>query len=222
MTRVRWATFDCYGTLVDWLHGVSTSFELLVPGAGAGAVEAFVRHETQVQQADPRRRYRSVLIETARRMATDLGIALNEDDADVLATTLPYWPVFPDTVPALARLRGNGVRIALLTNCDRDLNSLTRRRIGVPIDAAITAEDVGAYKPSTVVFETFRERFDVQPGDWVHVAESHYHDVVPAHSVDVPAIWINRLGQNRDASVAAAVLPDLTSLPATVAAVMGW
>jgi 2-haloacid dehalogenase len=222
MARMRWATFDCYGTLVDWLHGVSTSFELLFSGTGPAAVKAFVRHETQVQQEDPSRRYRSVLTETARRMAVDLDVKLNDDDADILATTLPYWPVFPDTASALDQLRAGGVRIALLTNCDRDLNAWTRRRIRVPIDATITAEDVGAYKPSTAHFEAFRDRFGVAPGDWVHVAESHYHDVVPAHRLGVPAIWINRNAEDGDASLAAAVLPDLTSLPAAVTAVAGW
>ena len=222
MTRVRWATFDCYGTLVDWLHGVATSFDLLFPGTGPAAVEAFARHEPQVQQENPSQRYRLVLAETARRVAADLGVTLTDDDTDVLATTLPYWPVFADTAPALEQLRAGGVRIALLTNCDRDLNAGTRRRIGAPIDLAVTAEDAGAYKPSTAHFVTFRDRFGVEPGDWVHVACSYHHDVEPAHGLGVPVIWINRTGQDLDAAKATAVLPALASLPETVSAVMGW
>jgi 2-haloacid dehalogenase len=80
----------------------------------------------------------------------------------------------------------------------------------------VTAEDVGAYKPDPAHFRAFRDSFGVERGSWVHVAESHYHDVVPAHALGVAVVWINRLGQDRDASLATAVLPDLTALPATL------
>ncbi|HEX4725344.1 MAG TPA: HAD-IA family hydrolase [Pseudonocardiaceae bacterium] len=215
----RWATFDCFGTLVDWRHGIATGAELLFPGRGADLLASYHRHEAQVQREFPGLRYRKVLAETLRRATADAGLALLDDDAAVLATGMPYWPVFPDTRAALAGLRAAGWRLALLTNCDRDIIGETQRRIGVPIDAIVTAEDVGSYKPAHGHFTRFAESFDVPRDRWVHVAQSWFHDMVPAHELGVPRVWVNRLSAADDPSIADAVLPDLTDLVATVESV---
>ena len=138
----RWATFDCFGTLIDWRHGIASSAELLWPGRGQDVLDAYHRHEAAVQCEKPDRRYRDVLAETLRRSAAELNLDLIPDDATVLAATIPYWPVLPDTRPALTDLRAAGWRLALLTNCDRDIIAHTQRRLRVPIHVVITAEDV--------------------------------------------------------------------------------
>ncbi|MFI5590970.1 HAD family hydrolase [Amycolatopsis sp. NPDC051758] len=212
----RWATFDCFGTLVDWRHGITTGIELLFPGRGAELLEVYNRIEPQVQAEVPVRRYREVLAESLRRTAAEAGLALVPDDASVLATGLPYWPVFPDTRPALAALREAGWRLALLTNCDRDLIGETQRRLEVPIDAIVTAEDVGGYKPGLAHFERFASSFGATRENWVHVAQSHFHDMVPAQALGLPRVWINRHADPRDPAVADAVLPGLDDLVATV------
>ena len=212
----RWATFDCFGTLVDWRHGITTGIELLFPGRGAELLEVYNRIEPQVQAEVPVRRYREVLAESLRRTAAEAGLALVPDDASVLGTGLPYWPVFPDTRPALAALREAGWRLALLTNCDRDLIGETQRRLEVPIDAIVTAEDVGGYKPGLAHFERFASSFGATRENWVHVAQSHFHDMVPAQALGLPRVWINRHADPRDPAVADAVLPGLDDLVATV------
>lgn len=219
MATLRWATFDCFGTLVDWRHGIATGAELLFPGRGAELLECYRRHEPDVQAEHPTTRYRDVLAETLRRATAECGLALNDDDATVLADGLPYWPVFPDTRAALTDLRAAGWRLALLTNCDRDLIAATQRRLGVPIDAVVTAEDVGSYKPAHGHFARFASSFDVTTDRWVHVAQGYFHDMVPARELGIPRIWINRLGRPDDPSIVDAVLPDLTGLVSTVESV---
>ena len=219
MTDIRWATFDCYGTLIDWRHGISTGMELVFPGRGADLLDTFNRHEPQVQAQCPEMRYRDVLIEAFRRTADDAGLVLRADDADVLATGIAYWPPFHDTASELARLRASGWRLALLTNCDRDIIGAAQRRLGTPVDAVITAEDVGSYKPAHPHFERFAQTFDPGPGQWVHVAQGYFHDIIPAHALDIPRVWVNRLGQSDDPSIADAVVPDLSRLTEVVAAV---
>jgi 2-haloacid dehalogenase len=157
-----------------------------------------------------------VLAESLRRTAAEAGLKLVPDDASVLGTGLPYWPVFPDTRPALAALREAGWRLALLTNCDRDLIGETQRRLEVPIDAIVTAEDVGGYKPGLAHFERFASSFGATRENWVHVAQSHFHDMVPAQALGLPRVWINRHADPRDPAVADAVLPGLDNLVATV------
>ena len=216
MTEIRWATFDTFGTLVDWRHGIATGAEMLYPGRGAELLEIFNRHEPDVQREFPAMRYRNVLTEALRRTAKEAGLPLLDDDADVVAAGIPYWPVFPDTRQALRELRDAGWRIALLTNCDRDIIGQTRRRLVVPVDAVVTAEDVGCYKPRHDHFERFAASFGATRDNWVHVAQSYFHDMVPASELNLPRVWIDRLGEAGPDPIADIVLPDLTGLVAAV------
>lgn len=212
----RWITFDCFGTLIDWRNGIASSADLLWPGHGAQVLDAYHRHEAGVQAEQPFRRYRDVLAETLRRAAAGLGLELLADNATILGDTIPYWPVFPDTRACLGELREAGWRLALLTNCDRDIIGHTQRRLQVPIDVVITAEDVGSYKPNHAHFTRFLDTFGAGSEGWVHAAQSYFHDIVPARELGIPSVWINRTGDTADASLAGAVLPDLTGLAATI------
>jgi 2-haloacid dehalogenase len=216
MTDIRWVTFDCYGTLIDWRHGIANGIELLFPGRGEELMEVFNRHEPDVQVERPVRRYAEVLTESLRRTALEAGIPLSPDDADVLAATIPYWPTFADTSAELSRLRAAGWRLALLTNCDRDIIGAAQRRLRTPIDAVVTSEDVGAYKPDHAHFRRFAETFDVTPQNWVHVAQSYFHDMVPANALGIPRIWVNRRDEGDDPAIADAVTSDLRHLTETV------
>jgi 2-haloacid dehalogenase len=219
VSDIRWATFDCFGTLVDWRHGIRTSAELLFPGRGAELLDRYHAHEPEVEREHPERRYRDVLAEALRRAVSDLHLVLCPDDASVMAATLPYWPVFDDVAGALTALRDAGWRVALLTNCDRDLIGATQRRLGAVIDAVVTAEAVGAYKPALGHFHRFAESF--APTTWVHVAEGYTFDIEPAHQLGLPSVWVNRQGEDRDESIAGAVLPDLAGLLAAVESLAG-
>jgi 2-haloacid dehalogenase len=216
MSQIRWATFDCFGTLVDWRHGIATGAELLFPGQGDRVLERYNRHEFEVQRESPSMRYRAVLAEALRRATAELGLPLRPDDASVLGTGIPYWPVFPGVAAALTELRESGWRLALLTNCDRDIIGETQRRLDVPVDAVVTAEDVGAYKPAHHHFSRFAESFGASRDNWVHVAQSYVHDMVPASELNIPRVWINRMAEAGDPAIADAVLPDLNGLASTV------
>ena len=215
-TEPRWVTFDCFGTLIDWRHGIRTGAELLFPGRGGELLESYNRHEALVQAESPGLRYREVLAESLRRAARDAGLDLLDDDASVLGAGIPYWPVFPDTRTALAGLRDAGWKLALLTNCDRDIIGATQRRLIVPIDAVITAEQVGSYKPNPAHFHRFADSFGATRDNWVHVAQSYFHDMRPAHELGIPRVWINRRGEPDDPAIADAVLPDLAEIVSTV------
>ncbi len=173
----RWATFDCYGTLVDWNAGLATAL------GDASLLPRYHALEPLVQAEDPTRSYRDVLRETARR----LGL-----DADP-AATLPEWPVFPDTQNALREARARGWRLAILSNTDRDLIEASMRAVRVPFELAIVASEIGSYKPAPEHWHAFARETGRLPD--VHVAQSHFHDVVPATGLGLPTIWINRLGE---------------------------
>jgi 2-haloacid dehalogenase len=219
MSGIRWATFDCFGTLVDWRHGIANGIDLLFPGQGGKLVEIYNGHEPAVQTEAPGMRYRDVMAEALRRTARDAGLDLRTDDAQVLGDTIAYWPVFPEVAANLSRLREAGWRIALLTNCDQDIIGETQRRLGAPVDTVVTAEMVGSYKPNHNHFTRFEESFGATRDRWVHVAQSYFHDMEPARALGVPRVWINRNADPRDPSIADAVLSDLGGLLATVESV---
>jgi 2-haloacid dehalogenase len=209
----RWLTFDCFGTLIDWRHGIRTTGELLFPGRGDDFLAAYIDLEAEVESDGPFRRYRAILTETTRRVAAHLGVDLKADDATALVSTIPYWPPFADVGPALGTLRKDGWRMALLTNCDRDLIAQTQRRLPVPFDAVVTAEDVSAYKPNHAHFNLFQSTFGSSAEVWIHVAQSYFHDIKPTHELGITRVWVNRQGEKDDPSIADAVIGGLADLP---------
>ena len=217
----RWLTFDCFGTLVDWRHGIRTTGEMLFPGHGPAFLSAYMAEEAGVENEGSFRRYRAVLTEATRRAAHALGFALRPDDATALVSTIPYWPHFADVGPALGELRRDGWKFALLTNCDRDIIALTQRRLPASFDAVVTAEDVSAYKPNHAHFRLFQSTFGSSARSWIHVAQSYFHDIRPTSELGISRVWVNRQGEPDDPSLADAVVPDLESLPEAVARIAG-
>lgn len=215
----RWATFDCYGTLVDWNGGIGGTLARLWPEAEPEALLARyheVEPRVQLQSARP---YREVLREALRLLADHEGLPLVEVDEDALAVSLPDWPVFPEVPEALAELRRRGFRLAVLSNSDPDLLAASLARIGVPVDATVTAAEAGSYKPAPGHWERFFERFGAVREGHVHVAASVYHDLEPAAALGLRAVWINRLRENSEAP-RASELEDLSLLPDTLDALV--
>jgi len=212
----RWLTFDCFGTLIDWRHGIRTTGELLFPGRGADFLDAYVAVEADVETEGSFRRYRAVMTETVRRVAQRLSLDLKPDDATALVSTIPYWPAFADVGPALGALRKEGWKFALLTNCDRDIIALTQRRLPASFDAVVTAEDVASYKPNPAHFLLFKSTFGASADAWIHVAQSYFHDIRPTKELGIRRIWVNRQGEPDDPSLADAVVTGLADLPDAV------
>jgi 2-haloacid dehalogenase len=195
----RWATFDCYGTLVDWNGGIRVELEKLF-GAQRSA-ELLVRYheiEPKVQAAKPGASYREVLTIALERLAIETGRTLPEGEASALARSLPFWPVFPDVLPGLTEARRRGWRLAILSNTDRDLIDASMATLGVPFDFAIVAGEIGSYKPAHRHWEAFYEQTGADPSGHVHVAQSVYHDIAPAAELGITSIWIDRLGEPED------------------------
>ncbi len=194
----RWATFDCYGTLVDWNGGIRGQLERLFGVERSDELLArYHELEPEIQAANPGSSYREVLTIALERLATETGLSLPEGETSALARSLPEWPVFDDVHPGLAQARERGWKLAILSNTDRDLIDASMASIGVPFDLAIVAGDIGSYKPALKHCEVFRQRVGDDVGH-VHVAQSLFHDIGPAQELGIPSIWINRLDEPAD------------------------
>jgi 2-haloacid dehalogenase len=192
----RWATFDCYGTLVDWSAGIRGELEKLFGvEQGDRLLERYHELEPEIQAGSPGRSYREVLTVALVRLAEETGLSLPEGETSALAHSLPAWPVFDDVRPALEEARAHGWKLGILSNTDRDLIHASMSAIGVPFDTAIVAGEIGSYKPALRHWEVFRERPDVDVSRHVHVAQSLFHDVGPANELGIPSVWVNRLDE---------------------------
>jgi 2-haloacid dehalogenase len=211
----RWATFDCYGTLVDWNAGIGGELARLWPEADAGVLlERYHEVEPRVQVASALP-YREVLKESLVLLAGHEGLELAAGEGYALAESLPRWPVFPEAPAALAELRARGWRLGVLSNTDPDLLSASLAAIGVLIDLTVTAADARSYKPAHGHWERFFAETDAGRGRHAHVAASAFHDLAPAAELGITAVWINRLAEESD-EPRGAELPDLDELPDTL------
>lgn len=201
-------TFDCYGTLIDWEQGIAEAFAAEATRGGRtvdrdAVLEAYHAIEPKVE-AEAFRSYRETLASTAIEVAERLGWPLPKDRAGFLAESLPSWPPFPDTNPALRRLAVAGLRLGILSNVDEDLLAGTLRNLEAPFDLIVTAEQVRSYKPAHGHFLAARAKTGGGIG-WLHAAQSYFHDVAPAKSLAIPVAWINR----KQEAAGSAGLPDL-------------
>ena len=208
----RWATFDCYGTLIDWNAGIAGALERLFGAERTPELlSRYHRLEPDVQ-AEAYRSYAEVLSLTLERLVSETGLSLPEGESNALAESLPDWPPFREVPEALAELRRRGWNLAILSNTDHALIVESEKRLGVPIDLIVTAEDVRSYKPSHAHWERFFETTTADKAHHVHVAASLFHDVAPARELGLNIVWINRLGEQAEPEPDRE-LPDLSGLP---------
>lgn len=195
-------TFDCYGTLVDWETGIAGAFCDTAANHGVTlerdeVLTAYHEIEPKVQ-AGSYRPYAEVLCETAVRVAERLGWPLTKSGASFLAESLPDWPLFEDTRPALERLKSR-FDIAVLSNIDDDQLQTTLARIAVEFDWTVTAQNTRSYKPAHSHFKEAIRRVGGDHGRLIHAAQSYYHDIGPATGLGLSSVWINRKGEDQPA-----------------------
>ena len=192
-------SFDCYGTLIDWEAGIGsvlrdwadrrgldlTTEELLV---------AYADQEAQAERDHPTDAYPLILSRAMRSLGEALDAEVDDDDAHALATSVPDWPAFPDSADALQRLAKH-YKLIILSNIDNESFAASNERLGVTFDAILTAQDISSYKPSEANFDALDRQVDamgIPRSKLLHVAQSLFHDHVPAKTRGMATVWINR------------------------------
>jgi 2-haloacid dehalogenase len=213
--RFEVLTFDCYGTLIDWETGIAAGLRNVLEARAAAAgeedlLERYARHEAALE-AGPYVPYREVLARSLRGVCAELGAEPTEAEAAAFGGSVGDWPAFPDSSEALALL-ARSFRLAVITNCDDDLFAASNRRLGVTFDWVITAQQARSYKPSERNFRLAFERIGVPRERILHVAQSLFHDHVPAKRLGMATAWIDRRHDRpgSGATPPAAATPDVT------------
>ncbi len=188
-------TFDCYGTLIDWEQGILGALRPLLAAKGKllrdeEILETYAQLEAQAERGEYRP-YREILQSVVLGLGLRWGFKVSPAEAESLPNSLAEWPPFPDTVGALRRLKSR-YQLAILSNTDDDLFALTAKRLEVPFDHVITAQQARSYKPSPNNFQTMLARVNLPREKILHVAQSLFHDVAPARSLGLTTVWVNR------------------------------
>jgi 2-haloacid dehalogenase len=221
-TKFQVLTFDCYGTLIDWESGIFSALRPILaahgkPMSDSALLELYSELEAKAEAGDFHP-YREILQSVVRGFGERLGFKPSEAEVRSLPESLANWQPFPDTVPALRKLKSR-YKLAIMSNVDDNLFAHTAPKLGVEFDFIITAQQARAYKPSLKVFELAQERIGIAPKHWLHVGQSIFHDVIPAKSLGIATVWVNRPSPRPGAGAAKAAsgkpdveFPDLTSL----------
>jgi 2-haloacid dehalogenase len=207
-------TFDCYGTIVDWETGILAAVQPILRAraldvADEQVLELYAALEAAAE-AGPYRAYAEVLASVMRGLGERLGFTATRLEADALAASVGDWPPFADSAEALAALRRR-FKLAIISNVDDDLFAATQRRLGVDFDWIVTAQQARSYKPSLNNFRLALERIGLPRDQVLHVAQSLFHDHLPARQLGLDTVWVNRRGAKHGsgATPPAAAQPDL-------------
>ena len=212
----RWLTFDCYGTIADWNTCMLAALEPVTGGQSAQLLAGYHRAELTLEAGPDWIPYREILAAGLRQAARREGIRLGKGDADVFVRAWPEMTVFADAGPALSALSAAGWRLAILTNCDNDLFATTRPRLPVQFDVVVTAEEVRSYKPDLGPFRRFAQETGATPANWIHVANSWVHDMLPAARMGLRSVWVDRDLTGHPAKLAERRITAMRRLPETV------
>jgi 2-haloacid dehalogenase len=208
----KWATFDCYGTLIDWNGGIRSVLVRIFGEEEAGRLlERYHRIEPELEH-DGKLTYREVLTRALERLADEEDVELAADQRDALARSLPSWEPFPEVYESLEEVRGREWKLAILSNTDPDFIAASKTQIGVSFDETIVASEIGSYKPAHGHWEEFFRRTSADRAGHVHVAASLFHDIAPANELGLRSVWINRLDEDSHAAKPDRELSDLQGL----------
>jgi 2-haloacid dehalogenase len=194
-SRFRVITFDCYGTLIDWESGILGALRPILFAHHAQMDDSEILRlygEFEAEaEAGEYRSYREVLRDVVTRFGRRLNFEPTSPEQDSLPESMKNWEPFADSIPALRQLK-SALQVGIISNVDDDLFAATERKLQTDFDFVITAGQAGAYKPSLKIFELAQKKLDVNRSEWVHAGQSVYHDVIPAQSLGLATVWVNR------------------------------
>lgn len=187
-------TFDCYGTLIDWESGILNALKPI-----------FIAHQIKIRQDDALelfgeleateerayKKYRVVLENVLQSMGARLGFEPTADEIRAFGEAVRDWEPFADSTDALKKLKRK-YKLVILSNVDDDLFAYSAKKLRVAFDDVITAEQCQSYKPALNNFRVAEKRVGVPKAQWLHVAQSLFHDIAPAKQLGLDTVWVNR------------------------------
>lgn len=226
--KPTWLTFDCYGTLIQWDEGLLAAMDRILSAKGGNIdqkafIAVYDRHEHALEEERPHRIFADVSALALERAMAEFGLPFDVADADILTSSIGGMPPFPEVVATLERLKAAGFRLAIISNTDDAVIAGNVAQLGGHVDRVITAEQAGAYKPSSQIFHHAWNSLGIGMNDLVHICASPHLDLAAARELGFRSVWIDR-GTGRKPLAdyhPNEIVPTLDKLPAVIASA-GW
>ncbi len=215
---LKYLTFDCYGTLIDWKKGIEENFAKCFLDGTKLAIEGneifqkYVKLEA-ARESRQYESYRNILAETSLLLAGELVLETRERSAVSFSKSIEYWPAFPDSRLTLEEFKDMGIRCYILSNVDTEILQHTIQNNGLDVDGYVTAEQIKSYKPASRHWLEFLQREGADKNEMVHVANSVFHDIIPARDLGITTIWVNRYGEGRAEKAGDYTVDNLSEIP---------
>lgn len=226
--RPNWLTFDCYGTLIQWDEGLLASMNAILSTKGRhidqpAFIAVYDRYEHELEQQRPHRSFSQVTALALELAMKEFDLPFDGADADLLTSSIGKMPPFPEVVETLGTLKAAGFRLAIISNTDDAIIAGNVAQLGGFVDRVITAEQAGAYKPSSQIFRHAWKTLGIRTDDLVHICASPHLDLVAAGELGFRTIWVDRgTGRKPVGSYRPnAIVPTLDKVPGLFAA-SGW
>ncbi|MGO4568548.1 haloacid dehalogenase type II [Rhizobium sp. 2YAF20] len=227
-SRPTWLTFDCYGTLIQWDEGLLAAVTQIVSAKGgtidpAAFLSVHDRHEHELEQQRPHQSFKAVSANALERTMAEFKLRFDAGDAEILTMSIGRMPPFPEVVATLGRLKAAGFKLAIISNTDDAIIAGNIAQLGGHVDQVISAEQAGAYKPSSQIFRHAWNTLGIGMDDLVHICASPHLDLAVARELGFRTIWVDR-GTGRkplDDYQPGAVVAALDKVPGILAAA-GW
>ena len=226
--KPAWLTFDCYGTLIQWDEGLLAAMDRILSAKGGNIdqkafIAVYDRHEHALEEERPHRTFAEVSALALERAMVEFGLPFELEDAEILTSSIGKMPPFPEVVATLERLKAAGFRLAIISNTDDAIIAGNVAQLGGFIDRVITAEQAGAYKPSSQIFHHAWKSLEIGLDDLVHICASPHLDLAAARELGFRAVWVDRgTGRKPLADYRPnKIVPTLDKVPAILAAT-GW
>jgi len=224
-TKPTWLTFDCYGTLIQWDEGLLAAMDRILSAKGGDIdqkafISIYDQHEHALEEARPHRTFAEVSALALERAMADFGLPFEPADAENLTSSIGKMPPFPEVVATLEKLKAAGFRLAIISNTDDAIIAGNVAQLGGFIDRVITAEQAGAYKPSTQIFHHAWKRIEISMDDLVHICASPHLDLAAGRELGFRTVWVDRgTGRKPLADFSPhEIVPTLDKVPAILAA----
>ncbi len=227
-TKPTWLTFDCYGTLIQWDEGLIAAMDRILSAKGGDIdqqtfIAVYDRHEHALEEERPHRTFAEVSALALERAMVEFGLPFDIADAEILTSSIGKMPPFPEVVATLEKLKAAGFRLAIISNTDDAIIAGNVAQLGSSIDRVITAEQAGAYKPSSQTFRFAWQSLGIGMDDLVHICASPHLDLAAARELGFRTVWIDRGTGRKPLSdyKPNAIVPTLDKVPSILAAA-GW
>ncbi len=185
--KIEYVTFDCYGTLFDWLYSIKSIIKYLT---GEEDLKTFFQCEQQ--EIKHYQSYSKILEKCLKHVLEAHGKQYHEVYGRAIILLFAKSPPFPDTIPGLLKIKAKGYKTAIISNTEHQLIKLTLTGLEDLIDKTITAEDTGYYKPDPRAFTEALKILGVKPESIVHISSYPYYDLEPARKLGIKTILLNR------------------------------